>query len=81
MESRTDHIMTSLEHIKVTEFGNDEMKRKDHPIAYSYEDIACVLFGKKMLIMNNICILFYLFSCICSYMTLIKVRLMLQKSR
>jgi len=72
MESRTDHIMTSLEHIKVTEFGNDEMKRKDHPIAYSYEDIACVLFGKKMLIMNNICILFYLFSCICSYMTLIK---------
>jgi len=72
MESRTDHIMTSLEHIKVTEFGNDEMKRKDHPIAYSYEDIACVLYGKKMLIMNNICILFYLFSCICSYMTLIK---------
>jgi hypothetical protein len=56
MESRTDHIMTSLEHIKVTEFGNDEMKRKDHPIAYSYEDIACVLYGKKMLIMNNICI-------------------------
>lgn len=71
-ESRADYIMTSCEHIKLTEFGNDEMKRNNYPTAYSYEDIACVLYGKKCLVVNNICILFYLFSCICSYMTLIK---------
>ena len=41
--------------------------------AYSYEEIANILFGKWALIINNLCILFYLFSCQCSYMTLIKV--------
>lgn len=40
--------------------------------AYSYEEIANILFGKWALIINNLCILFYLFSCQCSYMTLIK---------
>ena len=42
--------------------------------AYSYEEIANILFGKWALIINNLCILFYLFSCQCSYMTLIKVK-------
>lgn len=42
------------------------------PNAYSYEEIALKLFGKPALIFINICILFYLFSCQCSYMTLIK---------
>ena len=43
------------------------------PNAYSYEEIARKLFGKPALIFINIMILFYLFSCQCSYMTLIKV--------
>ena len=43
------------------------------PNAYSYEEIAMKLFGKPALIFINIMILFYLFSCQCSYMTLIKV--------
>lgn len=64
--------------------GEEEMKklklrdgydiRDTYQIAYSYEDIGNILFGKWCLIANNLCILFYLFSCQCSYMTLIKVR-------
>ena len=48
--------------------------REGYKIAYSYEDIANILYGKPAMIVNNICILFYLFSCQMSYMTLIKVR-------
>ena len=47
--------------------------REGYKIAYSYEDIANILYGKPAMIVNNICILFYLFSCQMSYMTLIKV--------
>lgn len=46
--------------------------RDTYKIAYSYEDIANILFGKWALIANNLCILFYLFSCQMSYMTLVK---------
>ena len=47
--------------------------RDTYKIAYSYEDIASILFGKPAMIANNLCILFYLFSCQMSYMTLIQV--------
>jgi sodium-coupled neutral amino acid transporter 4 len=46
--------------------------REGYKIAYSYEDIANILYGKPAMVVNNICILFYLFSCQMSYMTLIK---------
>ena len=54
-------------------FDDEYDIRETYEIAYSYEDIANILYGKWALIANNLCILFYLFSCQCSYMTLIKV--------
>lgn len=54
------------------EFDDEYDIRETYEIAYSYEDIANILYGKWALIANNLCILFYLFSCQCSYMTLIK---------
>ena len=60
---------------------NNGLKDPDAYVnAYSYEEIANILFGKWALIINNLCILFYLFSCQCSYMTLIKVKHYSQES-
>jgi len=70
-DSRNDNIITEDEK-KRLELNQKQNIRDTYQIAYSYEDIANILFGKWCLVANNLCILFYLFSCQCSYMTLIK---------
>ena len=71
-DSRNDNIITEDEK-KRLELNQKQNIRETYQIAYSYEDIGNILFGKWCLVANNLCILFYLFSCQCSYMTLIKV--------
>jgi amino acid permease len=44
----------------------------EEPMCNSYEDVARIIYGKGCLAVVNLCVLFYLFSCQCSYMTLIK---------
>jgi len=71
--NRNDSVISEDEKNNLKQEFDDEYDiRQTYEIAYSYEDIANILYGKWALIANNLCILFYLFSCQCSYMTLIK---------